>query len=321
MDLKYQLLKVASVPKGQVGGRYAPSPSGIQHLGNIRTAMAAWLQARLSGGFFALRMDDIDTPRVKAGSAAQIIEDLHFLGMDWDVIEASAYRPDAHKIYTETDFISFYDAAFERLSAQGMIYPCACSRRDIRRQVAKPNAAGHYIYPGTCRHKTSKDFRPDEQIVWRFKAPSQMIEFTDRLAAEQAQNVAGAWGDIIVKRFNGLYAYQFVSVVDDIQMGISDVVRGMDLLDSTAGQITLFEALGARVPRFWHLPLKTNTQGEKLAKRDGSDSMQRLRKAGATAEQIIGQLAHELALSHSDAPISLNELLAQLQSDLRVFTP
>lgn len=317
MDLKYQLLQAASLSNGRVRGRYAPSPSGVQHLGNIRTAIVAWLQVRLAGGEFALRMDDIDIPRVKQGSAEQILDDLRWLGLDWDVIEGINFVPDEEGVYVELHHLSHYSKAFDALMKRGLLYPCACSRKQIRELVGKPNAAGHYVYPGTCRGREVSSFPKGQQLVWRYRAPDESISFTDKLMGEHAQNVAEAWGDLIVKRFNDLYAYQMVSVVDDIKMGITDVVRGADLLDSTPGQIALFEALGATPPRFWHVPLKTDANGNKLAKRDGSDSLQMLREAGQTPEQVVGQLAFELGLVETNFPIGLGYLLSVTAGCLR----
>ena len=314
IDLKYQLLQAASLSNGQVRGRYAPSPSGVQHLGNIQTAIVAWLQVRLAGGQFALRMDDIDTPRVKEGSVAQILDDLRWLGLDWDMIEGIDFVPDNDGVYVESHYLSYYREAFEVLEKHGLLYPCACSRKQIRKIVGKPNAAGHYVYPGTCRGQTISFFAEDQQLVWRYRAPDELICFKDELMGEQTQNVARAWGDLIVKRFNDLYAYQLVSVVDDIKMGITDVVRGEDLLDSTPGQIALFEALGAEPPRFWHVPLKTDGAGNKLAKRDGSDSLWLLREMGKTPEEVVGQLAFELGLVETDTPLGLGALLRSVGS-------
>ncbi len=314
MNLKYQLLQTASLSNGQVRGRYAPSPSGVQHLGNIQTAMVAWLQVRLAGGEFALRMDDIDTPRVKEGSAKQILDDLYWLGMDWDVIEDIDYEPDADGVYVESHYLAHYTKAFEALKQHGVLYPCSCSRKQIREAVGKPNEAGHYVYPGTCRGRDVSSFPEGQQLVWRYRAPDEIVQFRDMLMGEQSQNVAEAWGDLIVKRFNDLYAYQLVSVVDDIKMGITDVVRGEDLLDSTPGQVALFEALGAEPPRFWHVPLKADAKGNKLAKRDGADSLQMLREAGEMPEQVVGKLAFELGLVDQEVPLGLGGLLDTLGS-------
>lgn len=312
MDLKYQLLKIATDHKEQVRGRYAPSPSGVQHLGNIRTAVVAWLQARLAGGTFVLRMDDIDTPRVKVGSAAQIIDDLQWLGMDWDEIKGIGYAPGPNNIYTQTDYRFVYQARFEALRTLGKLYPCTCSRRDIRRAVRQANSAGHYVYPGTCRERASSDIDAAQRHVWRYRVADELIHFSDQLMGDQVQNVEKQWGDLIVKRNNGLFAYQWVSVIDDIEMGISDVVRGEDLLDSTASQIALFHALGAKPPRFWHVPLKLNKEGEKLAKRDGSESLQLMREAGSNAAEVIGSLSAELGLISENVPIELEELRVEL---------
>jgi glutamyl-tRNA synthetase len=312
--LKHQLLQATTLSDGQVRGRYAPSPSGAQHMGNIQSAVIAWLQARLVGGEFALRMDDIDTPRIKAGSAQQIIDDLRWLGLDWDVLGGVEYAADSDGIYVESNYLATYDAVFQSLQQQAVLYPCICSRKDIRSCVATANEAGHYVYPGTCRGKPVSQGSPDQQQVWRFIVPDTEMQFVDVLAGKQTQNVADAWGDIIVKRFNAMYAYQLVSVVDDIKMGISDVVRGADLLESTAGQIALFQALGAQPPRFWHAPIKRDAKGEKLAKRDGSESLLMLRQAGSTPAQLIGRIGFELGLIESDEGVSLQELLQHLRA-------
>ena len=313
MNLKYQLLQAGTLPNGKVRGRYAPSPSGVQHLGNIQTAILSWLQVRLAGGEFALRMDDIDTPRIRAGSAEQIIDDLRWLGLDWDVLTGIEYEPSEEELYLESDYLPFYEAAFECLKSKGLLYPCACSRRDIRKAVSAPNAAGHYVYPGTCRELDVDSFGQDASLLWRFIVPNYEIEFTDMLIGHYSQNTAHAWGDIIVRRRGGLFAYQLVSVVDDIHMGVSDVVRGEDLLEQTPGQIALFRALDAELPRFWHVPVKTDSEGNKLAKRDGSDSLQNLRTAGKRAEEVIAELAFELELIDCPEPLSLEELLAHMR--------
>ena len=223
------------------------------------------------------------------------------------------YRPGADEIYLESEYLDYYEAAFDFLVQKDLLYPCACSRRDIRKRVSEPNAAGHYVYPGTCRGLGRDSFGQGASLLWRFIVPDYEIEFTDMLAGPYVQNVAESWGDIIVRRRGGLFAYQLVSVVDEIQMGITDIVRGADLLDSTPGQIALFEALGAEVPRFWHVPVKTDAQGNKLAKRDGSDSLQNLRQAGKRAEEVIGELAFDLGLLDSARELSLQELLQQLR--------
>ncbi len=192
------------------------------------------------------------------------------------------------------------------------LYPCGCSRKAVQQAVGKPNAAGHYVYPGTCRGGDRAMPGDEQSWAWRFRVPDKEITFDDLLMGQQVQNVAEAWGDIIVRRRDQLFAYQLVSVVDDIHMGITDVVRGEDLLDQTPGQIALFQALGAKPPRFWHLPLRTDAQGNKLSKRDGSDSLGALRERGISAEAVVGQLAFELGLLDSAQPVSLRDLLQAL---------
>ena len=312
-DLKYQLLKTPTQPNGRVRGRYAPSPSGVQHLGNIQTAIVAWLQVRLAGGEFILRMDDIDTPRVKTGSAEQMLDDLRWLGIDWDCITASSYQPSSNGVYYQAQQQSSYLAAFDRLDKQSQLFACSCSRRDIKRIVIKPSPAGHYVYPGTCRPNQGVYNETAKNRAWRFKVSDKKTHFKDLLLGNQTQNVATEMGDFIVKRRDGIFAYQLASVVDDIQLGITDVVRGADLLESTPAQIDLFECLGAPVPRFWHLPLKLDAKGDKLSKRSGSVSLQMLRQQGATAEQIIGQLAWDLKLVENESPIRIQQLLKTLR--------
>ena len=315
MQLKYQLLQTVSLPKGQVRGRYAPSPSGVQHLGNIRTAMVAWLQARLSGGEFIMRMDDLDTPRVKFGSAEQILDDLHWLGLDWDVLEAIHYGPDHGGVYVQSVSQDHYQQAFSRLQNQGRVFPCDCSRKAIAQKVGKPNAGGHFVYPGTCRNRSLDEFPKGEALAWRYRVADEVIAFDDVLMGIQSQNVAQESGDAVIKRRDGIFAYQLASVVDDIDMRITDVVRGVDLLDSTPVQIALFRALGAESPRFWHLPLKTDADGNKLAKRDGSDSLLALREAGVSAEWVVGALAFELGLIEREEVLGLSELLQYLSAE------
>ncbi len=316
MDLKYHLLKSAACYKGQVRGRYAPSPSGEQHLGNIQTALVAWLQVRLAKGQFALRMDDIDTPRVKAGSAVQILDELHWLGLDWDEIDDIPYRADRESVYFQSRYTEFYQSAFATLSEAKKVYACACSRRQIERTVKQPNSAGQYIYPGTCRDKSNFEMQAFPQVAWRFITSASTINFTDEIAGEMMQNVSAAFGDFIVKRRNDLFSYHLSCVVDDINMGITDVVRGADLFDSTPSQIALIKSLSAAVPRYWHLPLKMNENGEKLAKRDGSNSVYQLRAAGKTAPQLIGQLSRDLGLTKTNQAISADNLLNELRIGL-----
>lgn len=313
MDIKYQLIQGASLHNGQVRGRYAPSPSGELHLGNIQTAIIAWLQARLSGGEFILRMDDIDTPRVKKGSAMQILDDLHGLGFDWDSPKIKGYVYDAHGVCNQSEHHGHYQAAFDTLQDNGYLFPCTCSRRDIRSIVNKSPKWGQIVYPGTCRNNNLVQIGKDTEYAWRFRVSDHALHFADGFYGAQTQDVTKEMGDFLIKRRNGLFAYQLASVVDDINMGVTDVVRGADLIDATPSQILLTQALGEKAPRYWHAPIKNDATGRKLAKRDGSDSLKALMKNGMTVAQIIGGIAFDVGFIDRKEMIGLNELLMYLK--------
>ncbi|MEE9446641.1 MAG: tRNA glutamyl-Q(34) synthetase GluQRS [Arenicellales bacterium] len=321
MNLKYQLvLGARELRKGaeDVIGRYAPSPSGAQHLGNIQTALLAWLQARMAGGKFILRMDDLDAPRIKLGSAEQIIDDLKWIGLDWDNVVGARYTADEQRVYAQSNNLAVYQKVFETLVEQGQVFPCVCSRKQIKHKVGRPNTAGHYIYPGSCRKLDAREYLHKKGIAWRFSVSAEPILFTDRIMGTQNQNLALEWGDFIIKRKDGIFAYQFASVVDDVYLKVTDVVRGEDLLSSTPAQIAIYNALNQLPPRFWHMPLKRDDAGLKLSKRDGADSLQLLRADAKTPEQVLGRLAYDLGLMTDDRPLELNELLSELtQSEVQ----
>ena len=294
--------------------RYAPSPTGPLHLGNIRTALLVWLQARLCGARLILRMEDLDLPRVKPGSAKQIIDDLQWLGLNFDEGPMVSGKTDSYYQSQRTDF---YHLALQELYSKGLVYPCYCSRKDIREAASAPHGSLP-VYPGTCQGQYS-DVSPsnEKQIkgrlpAWRFKVENQIVKFEDKLMVEFSQNLAEEVGDFVVRRSDGIFAYQLAVVVDDIEMGITDVLRGEDLLDSTCRQIALFKALGAQAPEFWHVKLMLDDEGNRMAKRDGSDSLIELRSQGATAKSIIGKLAHSCGLIEENYPVSCQKLLSEL---------
>lgn len=297
-----------------MSGRYAPSPSGPLHLGNLRTALIAWLQARLANVPFILRMEDLDLPRVKPGSSEQILNDLRWLGLDWDE------GPDiggSTAPYDQSKRNPFYQQAFQQLLDEELIYPCYCSRKDIQQAASAPHAHEHGpIYPGTCRDPDRRaemeKKHPDKPAAWRYRVPVRTVEFEDRLVGRVNQSLNREVGDFVIKRADGLFAYQLAVVVDDGMMGVTDVVRGADLLDSTARQIELFEALGYPVPAFWHVPLMVDEAGARLSKRDGSDSLEVLRQQGVHPQAVIGQLSFSAGLIDDDRPISAQELLQEL---------
>jgi glutamyl-tRNA synthetase len=297
-----------------VRGRYAPSPTGILHLGNLRTALLAWLYARKAGGQFVLRIEDLDRPRVRSETSTRILEDLRWLGLDWDEGPdcGGPYAP-----YIQSERQEIYQYYLKRLQEMELVYPCYCSRAEIVRAASAPHLGEEGPrYPGTCRHLTTAQRRQFEasgkRPALRFRVNDERtVHFQDGLLAEQQQQVQQEVGDFIIRRSDGIFAYQFAVVVDDGLMHINQVVRGADLLSSTARQIILFEALGFSVPTFLHVPLVLDEQGHRLSKRQRSTGLHPLREAGLSASHIVGQLASSCGLKSKGAVISPKELVQQ----------
>ncbi|NNC98988.1 MAG: tRNA glutamyl-Q(34) synthetase GluQRS, partial [Gammaproteobacteria bacterium] len=288
-----------------IKGRYAPSPTGNLHVGNLRTALLAWLHSRLQGGQFTLRMEDLDTPRTVPGSADQILRDLEWLGLDWD----------GEVVYQSTRQ-DLYQAAVSSLQEQGLVYECFCSRKDIRQAISAPHAETS-VYPRTCFGLTSHQLQERRQV----KSPSLRIDvgktkvsFIDQCLGQQRENLAAHVGDFIVKRADGLFAYQLAVVVDDMEQGISDVVRGADLLGSTARQIYLAQKLSAstQLPNYCHVPLMLDQKGARMAKRDGSDSAGQWRAGGGSAATLVGELAASIGLLPNVEAITAAELCREM---------
>ena len=298
--------------------RYAPSPTGPLHLGNLRTALLAWLQARLYKAKFILRMEDLDLQRVKAGSATQIIDDLIWLGLEWDEGPQSDLGKSTElDLYNQSNRTSHYQQALNDLYSNKRVYPCYCSRNDIRVAASAPHGPMP-IYPGTCRHQYP-GVSPDNEVeidgrkpAWRFIVDNSQVEFDDMLRGKFMQTLSSDVGDFVVRRSDGLFAYQLAVVVDDAAMAVTDVLRGEDLLDSTCRQIALFNALRAPVPRYWHVHLMHDKQGNRLSKRDGSESIDELRMAGIQAKEIVGELAFSCGLINKKQSISAFDLLQQM---------
>ncbi|HEX7056076.1 MAG TPA: tRNA glutamyl-Q(34) synthetase GluQRS [Bacilli bacterium] len=293
-----------------IRGRFAPTPSGLMHLGNARTALLAWLQARKGGGAFLLRLEDIDKPRAKAEYARQIIADLRWLGLDWDEGPdiGGTFGP-----YTQSKRLALYEAALDQLERAGLIYPCFCSRAELAAIARAPHglAAEGPAYTGVCRHLTEAARqlkRARKQPSLRFIMPDYPISFTDLVMGKRHFS-AGAGGDFIVKRADGMFAYQLAVVVDDAAMGITDVLRGADLLDSTPRQIALYQALGLRQPRFAHIPLLLGEDHKRLSKRHRSATLKSLREAGISAEEVVGYLAYVSGLIDRPEKVRAIELL------------
>lgn len=299
-----------SEPKRTVRGRFAPSPSGHMHIGNALAALMAWLQIRRLNGTFVLRMEDIDTSRCRPAFAESLIRDLRWLGIDWDE------GPDIggpYKPYVQSERLELYEQALNRLSAEGRLYPCYCSRHDILAAAAAPHglASEGPVYPGTCRNLSPEEARVrsrQKTPSLRFRVPDQECSFIDGAAGRLSLN-ASSGGDFIVRRADGIFSYQLAVVVDDALMGITHVLRGADLLDSTPRQLLLYEALGWTPPRFAHVPLLMDPDGRRLAKRHGGITLAELREAGAAPEALTGWLAWVAGLTEEPYPLSAGELI------------
>lgn len=332
-QLQYDKLlkKAAALREKSRRARFAPSPTGPMHLGNARTALLAWLQARLTGSVFVMRMEDLDQPRVVEGSAEAIYEDLRWLGIDWD--EGPEVGGPVGP-YVQSARVAIYEAALERLKVpedeqdecetpERCVFRCYCSRRDVREAASAPHEDGNLIYPGTCRclspaeERAVRREKPDRTPSWRFHAPSSEVCVDDEIAGEYRQQLDAEVGDFPVRRADGIFAYQLAVVVDDALMGVTDVLRGADLLSSAPRQIALFNALGLPVPRFWHVPLLCDECGMRLSKRDGAESIQLMREEGMGPQELVGQLAESVGLAEPGEVISARELLGRL--DIRRF--
>jgi len=291
-------------------GRYAPSPTGDLHLGNLRTALLAWLFARCTDGQFVLRVEDLDRPRVRPGASERMIFDLRWLGLDWDEGPdiGGPYAP-----YIQSERQEIYMTYLQRLQEKDLIYPCYCSRAEIARAASAPHGNEGPRYPGACRYLTQAQRKEHEannrRPSMRFRVDdARTVSFTDLLVGPLEQRVQQTVGDFIVCRSDGIFAYQFAVVVDDALTHINQVVRGVDLLESTARQILLFEALGFQVPTFAHIPLLLDEHGKRFSKRTQSAGLEPLRAAGVTPEQIVGQMAAECGLVDRGEQLSAGEL-------------
>jgi len=294
-------------------GRFAPTPSGLLHIGNAFTALIAWLQIRQAGGQFVLRIEDIDKPRSREAFIKQQLDDLIWLGLDWDEgpRKGGPYTP-----YRQSLREFLYEDALIRLREAGRLYPCYCSRADLASIASAPHGLSSEgpAYPGICRHLSANERAAKAALkepAVRFLIPDIPYSFHDGIAGTQrfgGQSI----GDFVVKRADGMYSYQLAVTVDDAAMDITDVVRGADLLDSTPRQIALYEALGLRTPKFAHVPLLANTNGDRLSKRDKSLTLQSLREQGVHAERLIGLLAHLAGLAERPEPIAAEELIGRL---------
>lgn len=290
--------------EGIIKGRFAPSPTGCMHLGNVFSALLSWLSAKSQGGTWLLRIEDIDPQRSKQEYAELIMDDLHWLGLDWD--EGPYYQSERGDIY---------EHYLKQLTDNGLTYPCYCTRADILATQAPHESDGRVVYKGTCRN-LAPGVKTGPAAI-RMKVPSEgkgILSFTDGHYGMQTIDLTTHCGDFIVRRKDGAWAYQLAVVVDDALMGINEVVRGCDLLLSSPQQIYLAQQLGFAPPHFTHLPLLCNKQGQRLSKRDQSLDMAALRTSN-TPEEIIGMLAHAAGLQQSNEPITAQELIGEFSWD------
>ena len=285
----------------RVVGRFAPTPSGYLHLGNLFCSLIAWLAAKSQGGDIILRNEDLDRERTRQEYVLQARRDLDALGLFWD---QGGKEGGPHAPYDQSQRFAFYRAQLAQLEAQGLCYPCFCSRSQLHAASAPHRSDGQVIYAGTCRGLTPAEIAERSKTrapAWRVQVPDEVIAFEDGHMGHYEENLARDCGDFFLRRADGVFAYQLAVVVDDALMGVDEVVRGSDLLSSTPRQLWLYRELGLTPPKFYHLPLLLASDGRRLSKRDGDQSLENLREK-YTPEEIIGKLAFACGLQASPAP-------------------
>ena len=283
-----------------VTGRFAPTPSGRLHLGNMLCAMLAYLSARSQGGRFLLRIEDVDVPRCPRRLAQQCIDDLRFLGFRWD--EEPLYQSDRTAVYED---------ALRQLQAAGHVYPCFCTRAQLMSLAAPNQGDTQVVYAGTCARLSPEEAAEKARTrapAMRLRVPEEEIAFTDGLYGCQREHLARDCGDFILRRSDGLYGYQLAVVVDDALSGVTEVVRGRDILSATPRQLYLQRLLGYAQPDYVHIPLLVDAQGRRLAKRDKDLDLTALAQR-FTPEEILGMLAFSAGLQEEVRPASLEQLI------------
>ena len=308
-----------------VTGRFAPSPSGRIHLGNILCCLLAWLSARQKGGRVILRIEDLDTARCPRRYGEQMCRDIQWLGLDWDEgpVIGGPSGP-----YEQSRRTALYQAALERLEAQGLVYPCFCTRAELHAASAPHREDGQVVYPGTCRWLTAEQAaerarRTGRAPALRLRVPEEEITFIDGHMGEYGEWLPEDCGDFLLRRSDGMFAYQLAVVVDDAAMGVTEVVRGADLLASTPRQLLLYRLLGLEAPAFYHFPLLLGSDGQRLSKRNADAGLDTLGER-YTASEILGKLAYLAGFNPSAEPRSGESLLADFawekvpRADIRI---
>ena len=285
-------------------GRFAPTPSGRMHLGNVFAALIAWASVRSRDGELVLRMEDLDTQRTSAEFAEILRQDLKWLGLDWD-----------RETPAQSQRSAVYDGYFQRLADMGLLYPCYCTRSQLHNVNAPHLSDGTYVYPGTCRDlspEVQKAF--DRAPAWRLRVPDRLWQLTDVAQGHFAQNLATDCGDFVVRRADGVYVYQLAVTVDDGEAGVTEVVRGMDLLGSAPRQMYLQELLGFAHPEYGHVPMLLAADGRRLSKRDKDLDLGVLRQT-RKPEWLIGFLAHAAGIIDQSVSLSAKELAEEFTWD------
>lgn len=281
-------------------GRFAPTPSGRLHLGNLLCCLLAYLSARSAGGKFLLRIEDLDVPRCPKRLSKQCIEDLAFLGFDWD--EPPLYQSERTTIY---------QTYLNRLYAQGLVYPCFCTRAQLHAAQAPNLGDREPVYAGTCAHLSAEEIAErmkTRRPALRLRMPDKVVTFIDGHYGAYSENLAREAGDTLIRRSDNLFGYQLAVVIDDALSGVNQIVRGRDILSSTPRQIELQHMLGFDTPQYLHIPLLMDGEGRRLAKRDRDLDLSALSKR-MTAQQILGLLAFSAGILPENRPAELSELI------------
>ena len=290
-----------------VVGRFAPSPSGRMHLGNVFSCLCAWLSARSQGGHIVLRIEDLDDRCKRPELAAQLIDDLAWLGLEWD-----------EGPYYQRDRLDLYEAALHQLQDAGLTYPCFCTRAELHAASAPHASDGTPIYRGACRGLSAEEISRRSALrapATRLRVPAvddladDVVEFVDRTYGAQCEALATECGDFLVRRSDGVFAYQLAVVVDDAAMGVTEVVRGCDLLGSTPRQIYLQHLLGLPTPRYAHIPLLMAPDGRRLSKRDRDLDLGELRARFGTPKALLGWLAGQTGIAPDATPRTAEQLV------------